>query len=180
MSKHAKTLVCLVAATLVLAGCGSKKTVSAETYMTGLCTEIGDWLHAVQARSGEIGNELTPGMGPADGKKVLAGFLDDVIALSQKAVDGIEAKGVPDVENGDQIAAALKGAFEQAKGIFQDARAKVDDLPTDDPAAFQRAATDLGSSIQKASNRIGSSLGTVKSPELVQAAKTKACAERGF
>ena len=179
MSKDVKMLVAVIATAMLLAGC-SKDTVSPEKYMSSVCTETFDWLTSIQIRSQVISSKITPDMTAADGKKVLAGLLDYLIDISQKAVDGIEAAGVPDVENGEDVATTLKCAFEQAKGIFEDARAKVDDLPTDDPSAFQQAATDLGISVEDAANEIGRSLDKLKSPELVQAAKTKACAERGF
>lgn len=181
MSKHVKLMAAIAAVAVLLVGCGGKETVSPESYMTSLCTEMGDWLTGIRSSVKDLGNEITPTMTPAQGKDALGAFLDDVIGLTQEALDGVKAAGIPDAEGGEEIATKIQGAFEQAKKVFEDARAKVDELPTDDPAAFQGAATQLGTSIQDASSKIGGSLGGVKSPELDKAARNvTACTDLNF
>ncbi len=164
----------------LVAACGGGGKVSAEEYVKAICTEVMAWTGEIQTLSEEVGQNLSAEATPLEGQAVLADFLDDVVAATDDHLAGVKDAGVPDVENGEEIAGTLVGVFEDAKEILVDARAKVDELPTDDPAAFGTAADQLGGSIQSALEGVGGGLGSLESPELSEAAGAEpACAELG-
>ena len=67
-------------------------------------------------------------------------------------------------------------AFTQVKSELSTAASRAGSLPTASPQAFKTAAAALGSGVQTSMSRIGSSLGSLKSPSLeAAAAKEPAC-----
>jgi len=168
-----------IAFVVVLSGaCGGGGKVSAGEYVAAICTEVTAWTGEVQSLSEDIGQNLSAGATPTEGQAALAKFLDDVVAATDDHLAGVKDAGVPDVENGEEIAGTLVGVFEDAKQILVDARAKVDELPTDDSTAFATAADELGGSVQSALEGVGGGLGTLESAELSRAAQEEpACAQ---
>lgn len=152
-------------------------TVSAEEYVAAVCTEITGWVEEVQARSEQVGQDVVTETTLEGQRGVLAEFLDDVVALTDDHLAGMRDAGVPDVEDGEQIAETLVGVFADARVVLADAREGVDELSTDDAAAFQAGAVELGSGVATALEGIGSSVTGLDSPELVAAAEDEpACA----
>jgi len=156
---------------------GGEDSVSAEEYVAAVCTEITGWVEEVQARSEQVGQDVVSETTLEGQRDVLAEFLDDVVTLTDDHLAGMRDAGVPDVEDGEEIAETLVGVFEDAGAILADASEGVDELPTDDAAAFQAAAEELGAGVQTALEGIGSSVTGLDSPELVAAAEDEpACA----
>ena len=152
-------------------------TVSAEEYVVAVCTEITGWVEEVQARSEQVGQDVVTETTLEGQRDVFAAFLDDVVTVTDDHLAGMRDAGVPDVENGQEIAETLLGVFEDARAILAGARERVDELPTDDAAAFATAVEELGSGVQTALEGIGSSVTGLDSSELVAAAEDEpACA----
>jgi hypothetical protein len=169
---------------LVLAGCGddgggngggdgsgdgSGNTVSASDYASTVCTSVQTWLTALQESATAVGSDVVAAGSPEEAQTVLAEYLDGVIADTDALIASVEDAGIPDVEGGEAVAGEILGAFEQARTVFEDARAQVDELPIDDPAAFAAATSELGTSIQTASVGIGQSISGLEQEELSQA-----------
>ena len=85
------------------------------------------------------------------GIDALRAFFDSAVTATQDLVAGIQAVGPPDVQGGDEIAAEFTARFEEAKVALENARSEVDNLPADDPQAFQDAANDLSLTISSRS-----------------------------
>ena len=152
-------------------------TVSAEEYVAAVCTEITGWVEEVQARSEQVGQDVVTETTLEGQRDVLAEFFDDVVALTDDHLAGMRDAGVPDVEDGEEIAETLVGVFEDARVVLADASERADELPTDDAAAFTAVVEELGSGVQTALEGIGSSVTGLDSPELVAAAEDEpACA----
>ncbi|MDQ4144800.1 MAG: hypothetical protein M3198_13880 [Actinomycetota bacterium] len=145
-------------------------TVSAQEYVSTLCTEMQNWLTALQEGQAEVQETVQPGAEPAEGQAALATFFDGAITATQDLVTAIQEAGVPDVEGGEEISADLLGKFEEAQAALEDARAQVDTLPVDDRTAFAEAATQLGTTIQTQLQAIGDALSSLSQPELDEAA----------
>jgi hypothetical protein len=178
-----KPAALLAAAGLLVAvlvgACGSSSKpdtgrVTAEAYVNQVCASVGEWLRAVETRSAQIGKELTPGSTPTHAKQALEGLMDSSVADSERVVSGLHAAGTPNVKNGEQIAGALSGSFEQATAALQNVQAQVRSLPTNEPRTFLTAAKRVAGSVQSSLAGIGTGLSTLHSPELQQAAKQSA------
>jgi hypothetical protein len=151
---------------------GSADTVSPQTYVKGICTEITDWVNGVKTMTNDMTGSITPGTAPEELKGVLGDYLDQVISATKETRDGVNAVGVPDVDNGGEVASAVVDVFDKAIGALQDARDKVDTLPSD-PQAFSDATTQLGNDIQTQMGDIGSSLDALNASGLDAAAKNE-------
>lgn len=191
-SKKRSRLVALaVAVPVVLGACSgggggdnaannAPKKVTAATYAKGICTTMQTWLDAIQS-GGQAIQDLPSDASITDRQTALATYLDGVVAATGALVDGAKAVGIPDVDGGADFAGKIEGAFEDAKTALEDARAQVDQLPTDDPTAFQNAAQGLGGSVQTSVTAIGGSISTLSQPDLDQAFSSEpACTNLGI
>lgn len=167
-----------IAAALMLAACGggdasngggSEETVTAQEYASDVCGALDAWVTASRDRAGSLTGVLNPTDTPENRRDVLAGYIDGVIEDTEALLDDVQAAGVPDVEGGEEIAGQIADAFDSVKTELEQTRDDVDALPTDDPAAFTAAATQLGTSVQTSLTAVGTSVGGISQPELNQA-----------
>ena len=157
---RAKTVSVVLAAGLFLGACGGDDGGgdAAQTYASSICTAFSTWVQDITARNQTLTQSLNPQSTPAEGKEQLQIFLDSVIQDTDKLISSVQAAGVPDVEGGDRAATQLRGAAAQAKTSFENARDQVDQLPTDDPQAFEAGARQVGSQIGSSLSGLGQEL----------------------
>jgi hypothetical protein len=170
--------VALTASLALLAGAcgGGDGGADPESYAADICSAVGDWVTAIQEGAGEI----QPTEDPQGGIDALQSFLDDAVAETEDLISAVDDAGAPDVDGGEEFADDLKAAFEEAKTVLEDARDQAADLPTDDPAAFTEAASELGTSVQEALGAVGGELTEPDSEELTTAfEETEECSAIG-
>lgn len=167
-----------IAGALMLAACGggdasdggsAEETVPAAEYASDVCGALDAWVTASRDRAGSLTGVLNPTDTPENRRDVLAGYIDGVIEDTEALLDDVQGAGVPDVEGGKEIAGQIADAFDSVKTELEQTRDDVDALPTDDPAAFTAAATQLGTSVQTSLTAVGTSVGGISEPELNQA-----------
>jgi hypothetical protein len=151
-------------------GGADAETVSAETYATGVCGAIADWVDEIQGLNEDLQANLDPSSIDAL-KDAMVTFLDDVIASTDTVIANVEDAGVPDVDDGVAAAQHLLTGLRDSRGVFQDARDRVEAMPTDDPAAFGEELQTVGTDIQTSMSTIGEDLGRFESPVLDDASK---------
>ncbi len=162
------------------AGEDPAETVTAQEYATDICGALDAWVTASQDRASSLTGVLNPTDTPENRRDVLAGYIDGVIDDTEALLDDVQAAGVPDVDGGEQIAGQIADAFDSVRTELEQTRDDVDALPTDDPAAFTAAATQLGTSIQTSLTAVGTSVSGISEPELNQAFATEpACSGVG-
>ena len=145
-------------------------TVTAEAYATGVCGAIADWVDEIQGLNEDLQANLDPSSIDAL-KDTMVMFLDDVIASTDTVIAEVENVGVPDVDDGDAAAQHLLTGLRDSRGVFQNARDRVEAMPTDDPAAFGEELQTVGTDIQTSMSSIGEDLGGFESPELDEVSK---------
>ncbi len=143
------------------------ETVSAEAYATGACGAIADWVDEIQGLNEELQANLDPSSVEAL-KDAMVTFLGDVIASTDAVIADVEDLGVPDVEDGDAAAQHLLTGLRDSRGVFENARDRVEAMSTDDPSAFGQELQTLGTDIRTSMSTIGEDLGQFESPELDQ------------
>jgi hypothetical protein len=157
---------------------GQTDTVAPEEYVRSLCTGIGTYLDDINALSDDFVGALDPTADAQSQKDAVVGLLNDIIGATDTLITDLEAAGIPDVDDGDAIVAAVGDSFEQARQVIDDARAAVEELSVDDPATFAAELAEIGTAIQNSSAGISASLGTLESEELSEAALDEpACTE---
>ena len=174
----ARTRTIAVVGTLALssgliAACGGDDKVSADEYVGSLCTAASGFTTTVvegqTALQDAAGGDLTP----EEGKEQLSSFFADATDAGETAASEIEEAGVPDVENGEEIAEALSTAFDNVSTALADAQDDVEALPTDSDESFQSAAEALATSFQEDVSSVGEGLSEIgESSELESAAES--------
>jgi predicted lipid-binding transport protein (Tim44 family) len=148
--------------------------VGAQQWMKSACTSIGSWVKDIQKRVTTVSSQ-NPST-PQEGKKVITDFFDAVISDTGKLIDELNVAGTPDVDNGDQIEAALISTLGKAKSLLEQARTRVSNLPTNNSQAFVQAVQAMGKAVQGAFQKAGQQFSNLRSPELEEAAsKEPAC-----
>ena len=176
--------IAILVAGLALGACGGDDdggggdNVSADDYATGVCKTTQDWVSVLQKRATDLQASIGTDVSPEKGKDALAGFLDDVISDTDDWIEGVNDAGVPDVEGGEEAAKEILTAAEDAKGVLEDTRSSVEDLPTGDEEAFALEAGKVGEATEASLGKIGDAISTPKSDELNTAlSDTPACKE---
>ncbi|MGH2786800.1 MAG: hypothetical protein ACRDJV_02690 [Actinomycetota bacterium] len=153
-----------------LAACGNGgDTVAAEDYAADVCGAVKDYTDTVSERVSEIQSEAPED--PEAGKEVLTNFLGDMVGDTDTLISEVEDAGVPDVDNGEEIADDVRSALGQVKSILEDAQSQIEDLPTDDPQAFAEGTQEIGTSLQESGQEVQSGLEGLQSSELEEASQ---------
>lgn len=163
---RSKTIPVIALASLAISACGGDEKVSAGDYAGDICTAFTEWRDSIQERQGDLKKGLKPGISPEEGKDALADFLGEVVDRSDQLVEDVEEAGVPDAENGEDVADALEGAAKQARDELADAEEKVADLPTGSNKAFDKATDEFGDEIRTALGSVGDGLQDMESTEI--------------
>jgi hypothetical protein len=152
-------------AVIPLAGCGGggggdNFGTPPREYAGAICTAVGSWLAKIKDRTAKLQNEGQETIkGDLEkGKGLIVGYLDDLIGYSEDLVSDVEDADKPDVDHGQAIAGEIRTAVERARIGFVDAREEAKNLPTDNPAAFQRETQELGSTLTKEGKAIEEAL----------------------
>lgn len=155
------------AALLLVAACGggggnddaggegggeASKTVPAATWMGNFCTALDTWQTELTDGAPDF-SSLTDA---ESAKETLVSYLDSIVAATGTLVTDIQAAGVPDVENGEAIATEMRSAIASVGDDFAAAKAKVEALSIDDPAAFASGLTEVGTTLTDAGTAAGS------------------------
>jgi hypothetical protein len=125
------------------------QTVSAQTFVDTVCGELLTWITSLQDKGTAMQEQMAGVTDPAQVRDALVGYLDDAVSSTQQAAAAIGEAGAPDVENGEQISAAIIGVLDQVEQVFTDARQAATDLPND-PAGMQAGAAEISTQISTA------------------------------
>ena len=151
-------------------------TVSADEYVHSVCTSMSTWVTDVQNLSNSFGSDVDPTDLEAT-KNAIVDLFGQMVDATDKLISSLQAAGTPDVDNGDQIKAALNDSFTQARQALSDAKDQIANLDTSDPTQFATQLQGIGTAIQSSMSGITGSLSGLQAPELEQAAANEpACA----
>jgi hypothetical protein len=178
-------LLTLVAALAFLAaGCGGGGSDEAEQpegtppteWVTTVCGALDDWQTTLQTKAQGLPQQVLQAQSPADAKQQIEDFLDEVVTETQTMVDKVDAAGKPAVDAGERVRTAVHARLLKVKAAFEQARAQVDKVPTDNPAAFQQALTQIGQDLSSQGQALGDVLGSADAKPLRDAIqKTERC-----
>lgn len=159
-------------------GTEASASVSASEYADTVCGALNTWLTDIQTAAGSLPTNMSD---PAQAKTELVSFLDGLAGDTDTLISTVEGAGTPDVDGGEDAAAAMSESFNNVKTIFEQARDTVSNLSTDNAKEFGQALQDLGTSLQDASDGATSSLDNISSPELETAfSESQACQSLGM
>lgn len=164
----------MLAAAVLLGGCGDddpdETRVSSRSYVTDVCGAVTTWNDEVQATTQELQRAIGEPTDLDSVKETTVSFLDEVIEATDRMMTDVEAAGVPDVQDGEQVARRVTTALGDVRDALADARDRVEGLSTADPEGFatelQAVSADMQTSLQ---DTVGT-LDSFEVPELEEAA----------
>ena len=154
-------LTLLAAATLVAAGCGGggePEGVEPEAWAEDVCGALASWQQTLQEQAQTLTQDVLGASSPEAAKDQIGTFLDDVIADTESMIEQFDAAGVPAVEQGEELRNDFRAGLQQMLDAFENARERVEDVPTDDPQAFQEQLTEIGTALQTQGEQIGETM----------------------
>jgi hypothetical protein len=159
-----------VAVVFTVAGCGSGSSkVSAASYVGSVCSATATWYRTVQSAGTRLQSTVHTSKSLSDVKSAYVGFVDSLLHATQRAQHQIKAAGTPSVNGGKQISNEVINAFDRAQRGLKSAAAAVRKAPTSSSAAFEAAAGDIQSTVQRSLQSM-SALAPQKNPQLHAAA----------
>ncbi len=102
----------LVLSAATIASCGGDE-VSADEYVGALCSATAGFSSTVVEGQAAVQEAASGTVSPEEGKAELTSFFEEADAAGEEAASQIEDAGVPDVENGEEIADALSDGLRQ-------------------------------------------------------------------
>jgi hypothetical protein len=176
MLRRSVALILVLLATAGLAGCGSSSsTVSPAAYMKSVCTAVVQFRNELKSRTSAV-ESIERSASPKTRKTTLVTFLASAASVSGTAVRELKAAGAPGVKNGTQVQSTIIGTFVHLQSAISSAANRAKALPTTSLSAFQRSGSPLVSTFEASVQDLGTSVSSLKSPALDQAArKVSAC-----
>lgn len=161
-------LILLAAVVAVVAGCGgggdggAEGGVPPDQWAQSVCGALAEWQSSLQQQSQDLTSTVLEAESPQAAKDQIGNFLTDVISETETMIGEVRAAGTPDVEQGGQIAEDFYNGLTQMRTAFDQARQQVEEVPVDDPQAFQQALTDIGGELQTQGEAVGNNLGEIE------------------
>jgi hypothetical protein len=170
---------------LLVSGCGGNGEPEGREpgeWVADVCGAVTSWVDGVQEESTALGETAQDAEDLEQARDQFVDFFDQVIDRTDRMLAEIDEAGTPAVEEGEAIAEDLRSTLAPIQDAFEDARAEAEELPTDDPAAFQAGATQIGESVQEEAQAIGRAFDELERqydvPELDEAFEDEeACSE---
>jgi hypothetical protein len=167
-AKWFRLITVAVLSAFVLLACGggsddggdegdSTEPVSAEQYVTGLCSAMVEWQGKAQELATTLQSEIQAGgagLEIGDRKEKLTSYLENLQTATEDFIARVEGAGVPDVEGGGDVAENFLNGFRQLVDVIENAQEQIADLP-ETPAEFQAATDQLGDQLQGGFETIG-------------------------
>jgi hypothetical protein len=134
----------------VLSGTADAKTVSPDTYVSRLCTTVGDWANTIVAARQHSDAALSGVTSLDAAKNVLMTGVQKLAADTDRAANGVQRAGVPSVLNGKRIASRVLAGMTLVRQAFARQVKEAAAVPTDDVTAFRSAVQNLSSNADPA------------------------------
>jgi hypothetical protein len=163
-------------------GSGKKSagTVGAGAYVAQVCSSLGTWLHDLDSRAEAFNAQMGAQTSRGQGTRNLESLVGQTITDTGGVIQALREAGVPDVEKGQAIAAAMIGAFKDAEGSLKQAQSRVRGLATSNAEEFEANAQQIARSVQGAPIALTAAMAALRSPELQKAAaQSTVCADAG-
>jgi hypothetical protein len=172
-----RTIVTLAAAALLgaVAGCGGDSNkVELDRYVSSVCNSLNTWREQLTSGSAVLAQTTSATDDLRDVRRQFVSFYDGAIDVTDEMILAVEQAGIPDLDNGEDVAAALQEDVRRFRPILVDARRAARRLPVDDEMGFALQAQRLGTRFQIEVNGLATMFQAldeaVGAPDLLRAA----------
>jgi hypothetical protein len=146
---------------------GATQTSSPKKWVSTFCGSVFTWEQAVNADAARLTKEvnvLKQGgtVNRAAARTKLVGFMGELVTATNRMIGKVKAVGAPDVKNGSKIQKGVIDAFGQVAKAFKQGQGSARTLPISTQKAFQKAAINLGKTIQATANRVAAAFSALQ------------------
>ena len=134
--RSARPLILLVAAALLTVSAGCSSTSGPRVWATSVCTALSPWRAEIDTLTTRTQQQMTAETTPAQAKENLVRLFGGAESASEKARAGVEKAGVPDVEQGEEIAQGFMASLTGVRDAYGRARGGIEALATSPQATF--------------------------------------------
>ncbi|MGX6605371.1 hypothetical protein ACWKSP_25040 [Micromonosporaceae bacterium Da 78-11] len=113
---------------LSIAGCGD--ALEPRAWAASVCTTLEPWRTEIGSLTTRTQQEMSAATTPGQAKENLSRLFGGAADASERARAGVVKAGVPDVDNGKQIADGFTGSLAATRDAYARARTGVEALPT--------------------------------------------------
>lgn len=183
MSRHGRAALAIVAVALMAAcgeegsgGSASEDKVPTAAWAKDVCMTVRPWAGKIQTAVTNTQTTLGKSSGPKVVKPQLTQLFSGAVKATDTAIADMDKAGVPDVDNGAQIAKDFRAALVSARNAFAAAQTSVQGLDTSDKKKFDAAVSQVGTKLKQDYAKAGKTIEKVTSAELTKAfEKEPAC-----
>jgi hypothetical protein len=127
-------LVTIVVLCASLVGCSS--TAGPRVWAASVCTALAPWRTEIGTLTTRTQQQMTAETTPAQAKENLVRMFSGAESASERARAGVERAGVPDVDQGEQIAKGFMSSLSGVRDAYGRARGGIEALATSPQATF--------------------------------------------
>jgi hypothetical protein len=101
-----------------------------------VCTALAPWRTEISTLATRTQQQMTAETTPAQAKENLTRLFGGAQDASEKAREGVQKAGVPDVDDGEQIASSFMASLGATRDAYGRAKSGIQALPTAPSATF--------------------------------------------
>jgi hypothetical protein len=128
------SLLVLLALAVTLGGCSSEP--GARAWAANVCTALAPWRTEIGTLATRTQQQMTAETTPAQAKENLTRLFEGAQDASEKAREGVQKAGVPDVSQGKQVASSFTASLGAMRDAYGRAKTGIQALPTTPSATF--------------------------------------------
>ena len=164
--RPARPLVLLVLLTLTapLAACSGAH--SARAWAASVCTTLEPWRTEIGSLTSRTQQQMETATTPGQAKENLMRLFGGAEDASERARAGVEKAGVPDVDNGAQIADGFLGSLAATRDAYAKARSGIQALETAPADTFYQRVSQVVQQLQSDYQASGLDTSKLSSAEL--------------
>ena len=132
-----------------------------DAYAADVCGAITNWQERLQSSASTLGSDLQNSSDISAVKGKLVEFMGEAVQSTDQMLNQVEEAGPPDIEQGEAFHRDLVAGLRQARDTFAEAETNAENLPTNNPTAFQQGATELGQTLERQGGEIENTLSEV-------------------
>jgi hypothetical protein len=169
--------LCLLAAGCGGGGGGASK-VEAAKYANDVCGAVETWQQQLTSASTLLAQRTSETDDLKQVRTQFVSFFNGAIKTTDEMLAAVDAAGVPDLDKGEKLSAALRAELAKFRPILVEARDKAKRLPVHDESLFASQAQSIGTRFQIEAAGLARLFDVVSeqydSPELTRAAQESA------
>ncbi|MEV6631390.1 hypothetical protein AB0M54_11630 [Actinoplanes sp. NPDC051470] len=150
-----------------LAACSH--TTGPRNWAAAVCNALAPWRAEIGTLTDRTQEQMTAETTPAQAKENLVRLFGGAETASERARAGVERAGVPDVDNGEQVAESFTASLSGMRDAYARARGGVAGLATSPQKAFYEQVTVVVDKLKQEYEQSELDTGNLSSVELKQA-----------